>query len=51
MPSGVRLVRSTALAIDIIDATVTALVPSGMPRSTPSGTHGLASSSSPKQNE
>ena len=50
-PSGVRLVMSTALAMFIIDATVTALVPSGMPRSTLIGTHGLPSSSSPKQNE
>ena len=50
-PSGVRLVRSSAELIVITECTVTALVPAGMPRSTLMGTHGLPSSSSPKQNE
>ena len=51
MPSGVRLARSKAEVIVITDTTVTALAPSGTPRSTLRGTHGLPSSSSPKQNE
>ena len=51
-PSGVRLLRSTAELMVITECTVTALVPSGTPRSTLIGTHGLLpSSSSPKQNE